>query len=404
MAIAASPDGRYLALLNAGYGTYESEYQQSIALVDTSTGKVTDFPEARTAAGMPQTLYQGLAFSSDGTHLYASFDSLSAPVATKSNETGNAIAAYRVDAGHVTPERLIPIPLQTLAAGRMQNHLDAQFPRQSDPAPAGLAVVKGSDGAEQLLVADVFSDDVLLIDAASGEVRHRFDLSTSAVVPSAYPIAVVATRDGRRGFAALWNGSAVAELDLQSGKVVGTLPLMPPTTATSPSSHPTALVLSPNQKTLYVALANRDAVVAVVVNGARMKAAGVFDTRLPGQTYFGGEPNALALTSDGTSSVRRECRDGFGCGLSHARSARGKGNAGRWVCAHGMAAHGRSLSIPIISTWRPARGRARVPTTNRSAASPVLPARIGLRPILRRCCMAQWRRWTWRNSMRSCRS
>ena len=48
MAIAASPDGHYLALLNAGYGTYESEYQQSIALVDTNSGKVTDFLEART--------------------------------------------------------------------------------------------------------------------------------------------------------------------------------------------------------------------------------------------------------------------------------------------------------------------------------------------------------------------
>ncbi|MGA9720056.1 MAG: phosphoesterase, partial [Acidobacteriaceae bacterium] len=60
MAIAASPDGRYLALLNAGYGTYESKYQQSIAVLDTTTGKVTDYPEARTAPGMPQTLYQGL--------------------------------------------------------------------------------------------------------------------------------------------------------------------------------------------------------------------------------------------------------------------------------------------------------------------------------------------------------
>ena len=57
-------------------------------------------------------------------------------------------------------------------------------------------MVKGSDGAEELLVAEVLSDDVLLIDAASGEMRRRFDLSTSAVVPSAYPIAVVATRDG----------------------------------------------------------------------------------------------------------------------------------------------------------------------------------------------------------------
>jgi DNA-binding beta-propeller fold protein YncE len=300
MAIAASPDGRYLALLNAGYGTFESKYQQSIAVVDTTTGKVADFPEMRTAPGMPQTLYQGLAFSSDGTHLYASFDSLSAPTPSKPGETGNAIAVYRVDAGQVTPDRLISIPLQTLAAGHMQNRLGAPVPSgKAIPAPAGLAVVKGSDGAEQLLVADVLSDDVLLIDAASGAVRYRFDLSASAVVPSAYPIAVAASRDGRRGFAALWNGSAVAELDLTTGKLIGTLRLMPPSEPTSPGSHPTALALSPNQRTLYVALANRDAVAAVSVRGRRMKPAGMLDTRLPGQTYFGGEPNALALSKNG---------------------------------------------------------------------------------------------------------
>ena len=210
MAIAVSPGGRYLALLNAGYGTFESQYQQSIAVLDTKTGNVTDFPEARTAAGMPQTLYQGLAFSRDGQHLYASFDSLSAPEGGKPGQTGNAIAVYKVDAGKVTPERLLPIPLQTLAAGRVQNRLEAPVPSgKAVPAPAGLAVVKGNDGAEELLVADVLSDDVLLLDAASGAVRQRFDLSTGAVVPSAYPIAVTATRDGSRGFVALWNGSAV---------------------------------------------------------------------------------------------------------------------------------------------------------------------------------------------------
>jgi hypothetical protein len=300
MAIAASPDGHYLALLNAGYGTFESEYQQSIAVLDTTTGKVTDFPEARTAPGMPQTLYQGLAFSGDGTHLYASFDSLSAPESTNPSQTGNAIAVYRIDAGHVTPERLISIPLQTLAEGRIQNQLDATIRAgKAIPAPAGLAVVKGSNGSEQLLVADVLSDDVLLLDVATGTVRYRFDLSTGKVVPSTYPIAVIATRDGRHGYAALWNGSAVAELDLVSGKVIGNLPLMPPSEVTSPSSHPTALALSPNQKTLYVALANRDAVAAVSLGGNGMKLRGMFDTRLPGQTYFGGEPNALALSKNG---------------------------------------------------------------------------------------------------------
>ncbi len=79
MTAAISPDGRYLAVVNAGYGTFESRYQQSIAVLDIQTGKVTDFPEPRTATGLPQTLYSGLAFGKDGTHLYAVFDSLTAP-------------------------------------------------------------------------------------------------------------------------------------------------------------------------------------------------------------------------------------------------------------------------------------------------------------------------------------
>ena len=97
----------------------------------------------------------------------------------------------------------------------------------------------------------------------------------------------------------MWNGSGVAELDLRSGKVVATLPLLRPEEATAPGSHPAALAISRNQKTLYVALANRDAVAAVSLRHGQMKLVGMFDTRLPGQQYFGGEPNALALSRDG---------------------------------------------------------------------------------------------------------
>src|ERR1035441_2581125 len=49
MSIAVSPDGRYVVTVNAGYGTFESRYRQSLAVMDTRTGKVTDFPDARTA-------------------------------------------------------------------------------------------------------------------------------------------------------------------------------------------------------------------------------------------------------------------------------------------------------------------------------------------------------------------
>src|ERR1700758_1899272 len=57
MAMAWSPDHRYLALVNAGYSTVESNYQQSIAVLDTETRKLADFPDSRTDIGAAQTLY-----------------------------------------------------------------------------------------------------------------------------------------------------------------------------------------------------------------------------------------------------------------------------------------------------------------------------------------------------------
>lgn len=301
MGIVASPDGRYLAILNAGYGTYESQYAQSIALLDAKTGKLSDFPELRTRLKAPQTFYQGIVFSADNTHLYASLDSLTMPEGGKTNQTGNALAVYKLQDGALLAERLIPVPLQRLAPGKVQNTLDHALPAGTAiPAPAGIALVANGGGHEQLLVADEFSDDAVLIDTVTGKVVHRFDLSTAAAVPAAFPISVAATRDGRRGFVALWNASAVVELDLRKGRVVNRLPLLAPRSAIAPGSHPAALVLSPDEKTLYVALANRDMVAAVALQGSRLRIGAMFDTRLPGQTLFGAIPNAVAVSADGT--------------------------------------------------------------------------------------------------------
>ena len=302
MAMAWSPDHRYLAIVNAGYGTFESNYSQSIAILDAVSGVVRDFPDDRTGVEASQTLYSGLAFSADGKYLYASMDSLSAPQGGKPNQTGNAIAVYGFADGAIKPERLIPISLQTLGAGRSQNDLGHPVPRgMAIPLPTGLAVLPGPDGKEQILVADNFSDDVLLVDAASGAVVRRFDLAENAVVPSTYPIAIVVTADHLRAFVALWNGSSVVELDLKSGTVKAKLPLMPGARPTDPSSHPAALVFSPDEKRLYVALANRDAVAVINLHGAHMTLGGTYDTRLPGQSYFGAMPDALVLSADGAN-------------------------------------------------------------------------------------------------------
>src|SRR5271156_5218590 len=75
MSMAMSPDGRYLVTVNAGYGTFESNYMQSLAVMDVRAGKVVDFPDSDTGSRAKQTLYSGLAFSRDGRHLYASMGS-----------------------------------------------------------------------------------------------------------------------------------------------------------------------------------------------------------------------------------------------------------------------------------------------------------------------------------------
>src|ERR1700729_1249131 len=79
MSMAISPDGRYVVTVNAGYGTFESGYMQSLAVMDTQTGALADFPDDRTPVRAKQTLYSGLAFSRDGRHVYASMGSETDP-------------------------------------------------------------------------------------------------------------------------------------------------------------------------------------------------------------------------------------------------------------------------------------------------------------------------------------
>ena len=78
------------------------------------------------------------------------------------------------------------------------------------------------------------------------------------------------------------------------------LALLKPTNSVAPSTHPCSFALAPDGKTLYVALANRDAVAAVNVGGDQFAVKGYFDTRLPGQSYFGAEPLAVALNGNGS--------------------------------------------------------------------------------------------------------
>jgi len=297
-AMAISPDGLYAAILNDGYGTQQDQAHQSIAILDLRNHQLTDFPEDRLPQGAHQSYFLGLAFGSDGKHLYASIGSLTDATGEKPGDTGNGIAAYRFHEHSLAWERFIKIPPQAIAAGKkVAQGARSAADGHAIPYPAGLAVISSGGAPDKLLVANNLSDNVILIDSESGGRLKQFDLSTREMVPSSFPYTVVPSRDGRRAWCTLWNASRVAELDLEKGTVTRWISLLEPKDPMAPGSHPTAMLLSPDEKLLYVALSNADRVAVVDTDSAA--AISQLSTALPDQKFAGTWPIALARTADG---------------------------------------------------------------------------------------------------------
>ncbi|MGA3090785.1 MAG: phosphoesterase [Terriglobales bacterium] len=292
--IAVSPDGRYAALLNQGYGTEQSGGRQSIAILDLSTNRLQDFPDERLSGDYStrQSYFIGLAFASDGRHLYASMGSITDPAGEKPKSTGNGIAVYGFADGQVTAERFLRIPPQAVAEGK-----EVAFGLRKTPAgtalpyPAGFAVLAGATG-DHLLIADNLADNSIVLDTSSGKILQSFDLSRSRHVPSAYPYTVIANQAGTKAWVSLWNSASIAELNLETGKVQRWIDcLRTEGTATAPSLHPTAMLLNASDSILYVALANADMVVAVDLSSG---------LPLDRYTISGGSVlEAIALSPDG---------------------------------------------------------------------------------------------------------
>ena len=287
--IAISPDKHYAAILNQGWGLPEFDYDQSIAIVDVQSGKLTEFPDARLTHKSKMTYFFGLAWSADGTHLYASIASLTNPEGLQpppkepgktapnwmaEGDLGNGIASYLFTASptpSIAAERFIPIPPQPLDDGTKRAADFKHAPAgTAPPFPAQLVVI-GNGDSERLLVADNLSDDVLVINPRDGSVLQRYDLSAHNFVPSEYPLAVTASRDGKRAWITLYNASSIAELDFAAFKIARVIRVMPPQSAIDPSSRPIALQLSKDEHYLMVALANRDSIAVIDTKTGRLR-------------------------------------------------------------------------------------------------------------------------------------
>lgn len=296
--VVVSPDGRYVAALFAGYGAESSGRRQSIGVFDLTTGKYQDFPDERFKEGAAQSYFVGLAFGGDGARLYASVVSMTDVGGVKKNHLGNGIAVYSFKDGVVAPEKFLPLPQAALAAGKFGARGLHEHPEDAGkivPYPAGIAVIHGAS-SDELLVAENLADDAVMLDAATGAVQKRFDLSLHKLVPGTFPYGVAVSSDGRRAWVSLWNEAKLAELDVPAGRVSRWIAL-PGTERASSSPHATAMTLSGDGKRLYVALANADAVVAV--DTAKGEVVTRWSTKMAGQEAGGSSPLSVALSTDG---------------------------------------------------------------------------------------------------------
>ena len=272
---ALTPDSRFYWSLSAGHG------QNDIRIVEVATGKVIQ------VIPMPGT-YGQMTFTADGSTAYVSGEPIGtsvAPAGPTLGNNGDVIHVFSVDSTSGQATEKTPISLPTVVGGTAR--LSGLPPNPQLPNfPAGLAVT--ADG-KTLVVAYYNADQAAVIDTATATV------STLAV--GRYPFAVGIERAGRYAYVSNSLDGTLSRIDL-------TLPvtLQVPVTITGLGgpkgdylSLPQYILADPKNDRLFVAMTDHDGV--AVVN-TLTNAVDHYVSLLRGDGY-GAAPTALALSPDG---------------------------------------------------------------------------------------------------------
>lgn len=270
--IAVHPTGAYAAVLHAGFSRHE------IIVVDVRWQRVV----SRTK--LNETFY-GIQFSKDGKHLYCS------------GAGDEVVHDFRFDHGHLLEDKPI----------RLRNPHDCGV-------PAGLAV---DEQHRRLFVANLWGQSISRVVLGETPVSTDIPLTTNGVlkarmaVPAStnfdmaaatkrmkaaqfqttpddpLPYTCLLDQKRERLYVSLWAQSAVAVVDLESGKIMARWPT---------EEHPCEMAQTKSGKYLFVANANRNTVTVFDAESGRQVEsiwAALYPQSPPGST-----PNSLALSPD----------------------------------------------------------------------------------------------------------
>src|SRR5262249_48210257 len=320
--IAISPDGNTILVSNDGSNNIES-----LMVIDRASGNVVQTIQYTDN----DALYVGVAFSPDGKHAYASAGG------------NNKIRVYDVNGQQLTEKTSIPIPTKSAS---------------DNPFPAGLAI--STDG-KTLYVADDLNDSMSVIDLASSKV--------TSIAVGHNPFTVVLSADGKTAYVSNWGETTVSAVDVSTAtpKVIATIPV---------GTHPCAMVLNPQTGELFVANADSDNV-SVIDTHTNLVTRFINLLPFPGARY-GSSPNALALSPDGQTLLRRH---------GHGRRWRGRPPAAGWARRPSSGADPDRLAARrdrAVARWQKALCDKRQGTRRRSqppGAESVPGPRIDRQPI-----------------------
>jgi DNA-binding beta-propeller fold protein YncE len=246
MSHALSPDGRMLAVLNGGY------VPPSISMLDLETGKEA----GRTPLGDG---WRGLAFSPSGDKLYAGNGAR--PWVTEFSVTGGALAA---------PRKIDLFPEEQ----PVKAHLIGDIVYQED----------------RLLVADTSRDAILSVNPATGKVNQTIPTARN-------PYAMLLHPDGKSAFISSWSTSRVIQYRLSDGVEMATIPV---------GAHPTEMVWLPKNSDaanaaprIAVACANTNHVYVLGIEEGKWRVVETLNLAMTPRQPAGMTPSALSLSPDG---------------------------------------------------------------------------------------------------------
>ncbi len=258
---AVSPDGKWLAFVNAGAAAH------AVHLASAVTGKVVaSLPVERAQSG------GGIAWSPSGETLYVS--------------GGNAGRIYVLTVGAdgalAAQKPLLIAGLATVLDVKPDPGKDAGRDPARQDAPAEDAFLGGlclSPSGDTLYVANLAGDSVFALNAQTGAIKAQRRLATQS-----RPGAVAMGPNGRV-YVALLGAASIAVLDADTLASVATL---------KTGAHPNALLLTIDKKRLFASCGNDDHV--YVFDVATEKLSEKIAMRLTPRAPAGATPSALALS------------------------------------------------------------------------------------------------------------